>query len=73
LAFSILGKPARITRIPTWLARAAVGVMRLFDRRAADLFDFFVTAGQYENVAPSFGMRTLDEYFRELSRPPAGR
>ncbi len=67
LAFSILGKPVRITRIPTWLASAAVGAMRLFDRHAADLFDFFATAGQYENVAPCFGTRTLDDYFRELS------
>ena len=73
LAFSILGKPPRITRIPIWLTRAAIGAMRLFDRHAADLFDFFVTAGQYENVAPCFGTHTLDEYFRELARLPTER
>jgi uncharacterized protein YbjT (DUF2867 family) len=66
LAFSILGKPARITHIPTRLARAAIGAMRLFNRHAADLFDFFATAGRYENVAPCFGTHTLDEYFRDL-------
>ncbi len=66
LAFSILGKPPRITRIPTWLASAAIRVMRLFDQHAADLFDFFATAGQYENVAPRFGAHRLDDYFREL-------
>ena len=67
LAFSVLGQPARITHIPVWLARAAIGAMHLFDRHAADLFDFFVTAAQYENVAPQFGARTLDAYFRQLS------
>lgn len=70
LAFSVLGKPPKITRIPTWLAGAAIGTMRLFDRHAADLFAFFATAGQYENVAPCFGTHTLDEYFQELSRQP---
>ncbi len=73
LAFSILGKPARITHIPTRLASAAIGAMRLFNPHAADLFDFFATAGRYENVAPCFGRHTLDEYFQELSRPPAER
>jgi len=71
LAFSILGKPPRITHIPAGLARTGIGAMRLFDRHAADLFDFFATAGQYKNVAPCFGAHTLDEYFRALSRAPA--
>jgi uncharacterized protein YbjT (DUF2867 family) len=66
LAFSILGKPPKITRIPTWMAGAAIKALRLFDRHAADLFDFFATAGQYENVAPQFGTHTLDDYFRDL-------
>jgi uncharacterized protein YbjT (DUF2867 family) len=73
LAFSILGKSPRITHIPHWLAGAVIGAMRLLDRHAADLFDFFATAGQYENVAPCFGTHTLDDYFRELSRLPAER
>jgi uncharacterized protein YbjT (DUF2867 family) len=73
LAFSVLDKPARITHIPPWLASAAIGAMRLFDRHAADLFEFFATAGRYENVAPCFGSHTLDEYFRALSRRPAER
>ncbi|MGD8472747.1 MAG: SDR family oxidoreductase [Anaerolineae bacterium] len=66
LAFSILSKPPRITHIPFGLARAGIGVLRLFNRHAADLLDFFATAGRFENVAPKFGTHTLDEYFREL-------
>jgi uncharacterized protein YbjT (DUF2867 family) len=73
LAFSILDKPARIAHIPTGLARAGIGATRLFNRHAADLFDFFATAGRFENVAPKFGIRTLDEYFRELGQAPAER
>jgi uncharacterized protein YbjT (DUF2867 family) len=73
LAFSILGKAPKITRIPTWVASATIRAMGLFDRHAAGLLDFFATAGRYENVAPRFGMHTLDDYFRELSRPSAER
>jgi uncharacterized protein YbjT (DUF2867 family) len=73
LAFSVLGKPPRITHIPAGLARVGIGTMRLFDRHAAELFDFFATAGRFENVAPCFGTHALDEYFRELSRSPLER
>jgi hypothetical protein len=59
--------------LPTRLASAAIGAMRLFNRHATDLFDFFATACRFENVAPQFGTHTLDEYFQELSRPPAER
>jgi uncharacterized protein YbjT (DUF2867 family) len=72
LAFSILNEPPRITHIPHWLASLAIAAMRLFDRHGAELFDFFATAGQNENVAPSYGTHTLDDYFRLLSQPPAG-
>jgi uncharacterized protein YbjT (DUF2867 family) len=68
LAFSILGKPPKITRIPTWMASAAIKAMRLFNRHTADLFDFFATAAQSENVAPQFGTHTLDDYFRTLDK-----
>jgi uncharacterized protein YbjT (DUF2867 family) len=56
-AFSSLGKPPRIIRIPTWMAGAAIKAMRLFDRHAADLF---------EHVAPQCGTHTLDDCFRAL-------
>jgi uncharacterized protein YbjT (DUF2867 family) len=68
LAFSILDKPPKITRIPTWMAGGAIKAMRLINRHAADLFDFFATAAQYENVAPQFGAHTLEDYFRLLGQ-----
>jgi uncharacterized protein YbjT (DUF2867 family) len=73
LAFSILGRPPRITHIPVGLARAGIGAMRLFNPHAADLFDFFATAGLFENVAPCYGTRTLEDCFRELSQLSAER
>jgi hypothetical protein len=48
------------------MAGAAIRAMRLFNRYAADLFDFFATAAQYENVAPQLGTHTLDNYYREM-------
>jgi hypothetical protein len=57
--------------IPVGLTRAGIGAIRLFDPHAADLFDFFATAGRFENVAPCFGTHTLDDYFRELSHSSA--
>ena len=71
VVFSSVGL-TRITQIPSWLARLAIAAMQLFDRHAAELFEFLVTAGQYENAAPSYGTHTLDDCFRLLSQPPAG-
>ena len=73
LAFSILGKTPRITRIPVWMVRMAIQAMGLLDRHAADLFDFFATASQYENVAPRYGTHTLDDYFRQLADGTSSR
>ncbi len=66
LAFSILGKPPKVMHIPAWMASVGVKTVRLFNRHAADLFDFFVTAGEVESIAPQFGSHTLDEHYRAL-------
>jgi uncharacterized protein YbjT (DUF2867 family) len=67
LAFATLEKSPRISAIPVWLAKGAIGLTRLFDKHTAELFDFFVTAGQYENVAPQFGSHALPDYYRKLA------
>ncbi len=66
LAFSVLDKPPKITHIPAWIASAGIKALELFNRHAADLFDFFVTAGLTENVAPQCGTHTLEDHFRAL-------
>lgn len=66
LAFDVLGRRGRIVHVPPVLGRAAVKLVRPFDRHLSDLIDFFVTAGQGEAVAPARGTRRLREYFEEL-------
>jgi len=67
LAFSILGKKPKITRIPPWLAKTAVMVIRPFNKQLSDLADFFVAAGEGDGVAPATGENTIESYYQELA------
>ena len=67
LAFSVLKKKPKITRIPPWLAKLAVRVVRPFNKQASQLVEFFVTAGQSDGVAPTTGTQTLGSYYEELA------
>ena len=67
LTFSTLGKKPKITRIPLWLAKAAVKAIRPFNKQMSDLADFFVAAGQGDGVAPATGEHTLISYYQELA------
>jgi len=66
LAFEVVGKPAKITIIPMWLARALVKVISLLSRQFGDLADFIVTAGEIDGVGPARGTTTLRSYFATL-------
>lgn len=67
LAFSTLGKKAKIVRIPCWVARIAVRLIRLFDRQMSDLAEFFIAASESDGVAPSTGRHTLASYYQEIA------
>ena len=67
LAFSILGKPPKISTIPLGLAKTAVNLTRLFSKHTAELFEFFVAGAEQDMVAPPYGNHELAAYFRELS------
>jgi uncharacterized protein YbjT (DUF2867 family) len=67
LAFRVLGKPTKVTVVPMWLARGAVGAIRLLSRQFGDLAEFIVTAGEVDAVAPLVGRIRLEDYFRELA------
>ena len=67
LAFSALNKRPKVTRIPPWVAELAVRLIRPFNKQMADLADFFLAAGQGDDVAPAMGRHTLDTYYRELA------
>jgi uncharacterized protein YbjT (DUF2867 family) len=68
LALEAQGKPARITSVPMWVLRLAIGATRVFSRHQADLLDFFTTASTIEFVAPPTGSHTLREYYAMLAR-----
>ena len=67
IAFSTLGKKPKITRIPPWLAKAAVKAIRPFNKQMSDLTNFFIAAGQGDGVAPAIGVHPLPRYYEELA------
>lgn len=66
LAFDVVGKPAKITVVPMWLARLLVRMIGLLSTQFGDLADFIVTAGEIDGVGPPRGATTLRSYFEEL-------
>jgi uncharacterized protein YbjT (DUF2867 family) len=71
-AFAALGKPARITRLPDWLRRAALLLLpRLTPRRIHGPAQFFLTALGQDMVATPYGRRHLATHFAELARTHA--
>lgn len=66
LAFDVVGKPAKITAIPMWLARGLAKFIALLSRQFGDLADFIVTAGDIDGVGPKRGRTSLKSYFETL-------
>ena len=66
LAFDVVGKPAKITVIPLWLARGLVKFISLLSTQFGDLAEFIVTAGEIDGVGPPRGTITLRSYFEAL-------
>jgi uncharacterized protein YbjT (DUF2867 family) len=67
LAFDVLGKPAKLTHIPMWLARGGVRIIGLLSTQFGDLAEFIVTAGEIDGVAPQNGKHSLRSHFEELA------
>ena len=67
LAFDVLGKEPKLTHIPMRLARGLVRGVRLLNGQLGDLFEFIVTAGEIDGVAPLNGHHTLRAHFEELA------
>ena len=63
LAFAAVEKPTRISRVPPWLARAALSLLRPFHRRGHDIGQFILRGATHDLVAPRSGGHHLsDEY-----------
>jgi uncharacterized protein YbjT (DUF2867 family) len=74
MVFEVIGKPAKITVIPMWLARGLVKAIALVSTQFGDLADFIVTAGEIDGVGPPRGTTSLRGYFQELhAKESAGK
>lgn len=71
LAFSALQAPPKVTRVPAWLAKGALSVVRLAHRRAYDVGSFIVRGATNDVVAPKRGTHTLASHYEELARARA--
>lgn len=67
IAFAALERPAKISAIPTWVARGAVGAAKIFSRHQGELLAFFTEMATSDVVAPAVGSRTLKAHYEELA------
>jgi len=67
LAFSVLGKAPKITRIPVGLVNLVVKLLRPFSDKYYTLASFFATVMQNDFDAPTTGTHTLKAYFQEFT------
>ncbi len=66
LAFDVVEKPAKVSRIPEWLMWSVVRLVKLFKRHQGNLLAFFTTMATTEVVAPPTGTHSLEEHYRQL-------
>lgn len=66
LAFEVLGRQPKVTRLPEWLMWSVVRLVRLFNRHQGELLAFFTTMATTDVVAPSTGTHTLEAHYRSL-------
>jgi uncharacterized protein YbjT (DUF2867 family) len=66
VAFNILEKPVRVSRVPKWLMWSVVRLVRIFNRHQGDLLAFFTTMATRDVVAPRQGTRRLEEHYRQF-------
>ncbi len=72
-AFAAVSRPARITRLPDWLRRAALVLLpRLTPRRIHGPAAFFLTALGLDMVGEPHGSRHLDAHFAALAGQQPG-
>ena len=53
--------------LPLWLMRGGVRLIGRMNAQFGDLFEFIVTAGEIDGVAPTVGKTTLRSYFEALA------
>ncbi|TNE31660.1 MAG: SDR family oxidoreductase [Bacteroidetes bacterium] len=65
LALKAWGKPIKITHLPDWTRRFTIWLARTFtSSKTYGPIEFFMTAMASDNVAPSYGSKRLEDFFR---------
>lgn len=68
-AFDVLDKPVKITHFPDWIRHLTLGFARLVMRKQSfGPLEFFLNVSAMDMIAPCYGDRTLDHYFRVLKK-----
>lgn len=67
LAFAVLGEPPTIRRVPAWLVRASLPLVRLFSGPYYTLAAGMTAITQHDFVAPAVGTHTLKEYYEQVA------
>lgn len=67
LAFQVLERAPRITRVPAAPFRTGALVTRIFHRRLGELLEFGTVASTVDIVAPGRGRLRLEDHFRDAA------
>ncbi len=67
LAFNLLSTRKKIWRIPMWLVKAVVNMIRPFSKQTYQMATFFTTVMNNDFIAPQTGNHFLRQYFKEIS------
>lgn len=66
LALKAQNKELKITHLPDWIRRFAIGALKTFtSARWYGPYEFFLTMMAQDNIAPRYGVKRLETYFRE--------
>jgi uncharacterized protein YbjT (DUF2867 family) len=71
LAFAAVERKVRVLRVPGPLLKAVLPLIRLGDRRRAEMLEFLAAISATDVLAPEQGSRRLGDYLREHAEPPS--
>jgi len=71
VAFTALGRPARLMNMPVWVMTLVRWIYGLFNRRMGEFLGFMALVATHPCVAPSFGKRRLLDHFAERAKARA--
>lgn len=71
LAFDVIKEKKKISRIPLWLMKMGVRLIRPFSRHGYQVAKFFTIVMGNDFIAPKHGSQSLADYFKELSSSPS--